>query len=125
MVKVISVVMLAILVGGWGGCSTFQTSLVVSGESLKAVGKEFVEVAKLYKQGCDVDKVIKQPDCQSFKQFGLKFKQSYPISISVWETARAAGDVDTANSAARSITNLAAEMSKLAVHAYTVYGGGK
>ena len=34
------------------GCASVGQSLVISGESLKAIGTEFVAVAEVYQKGC-------------------------------------------------------------------------
>lgn len=81
---------MSLLMAGCGG-----SALVVSGETLKASGQQFVQLGKVYKEGCDVTKSIPQKDCQAFRAFGEQFQKSYPISVQLWEAARATNDPAT------------------------------
>jgi hypothetical protein len=86
-----SLVLLLLLAGcALGGL--FGKSLIVTGETLDATGKQFVAVGATYKKGCDVDKSIPQKQCLSFKTFGEKFQKTFPLSVQLWEAARASND---------------------------------
>lgn len=89
-ISLIVAVLLLSLQMGCGG-----SALVVSGETLKASGQQFVQLGKMYKEGCDVTKTIAQKDCQAFRAFGEQFQKSYPISVQLWEAARATNDPAT------------------------------
>lgn len=120
----ILVLALALLIGGCAAMSREQ-ALVVTGESLKAVGTEFVDVAGMYKNGCDVTKVIKPADCQAFRVFGEKFQRSYPVAVKLWESARTANDSATQSETEKVVRQLAADLSAFAVLMIQAYGGGK
>ena len=97
------------------GCATLDQTLKVSGTALRAVGDQFTSVAEVYKQGCDVDRVIPADQCQRFRVFGLRFKQTYPLTVAAWEVARRANDVAGEKAARRVIEQLADDLSQLAV----------
>jgi hypothetical protein len=104
-------------------CSTMGQSLVVTGETLKGVGTEFVQVAAVYKDGCDVTKTIAQADCQRFRSFGEQFQKSFPLAVQLWEAARSANDTAAQNQAAAVISDLASTLSAFAVQVISTYGG--
>lgn len=99
------------------GCSMlgFGKSLVVTGESLKGVGNEFVQVSAVYKKGCDVDKTIAQPQCQNFRTFGEKFQKTFPLTVQLWEAARASNDKNMQGKVEEVIVDLATALSEFAV----------
>ena len=108
------------------GCATGQgtgTTLIVTGETLKAVGNQFVVVGAAYKQGCDVAKTITQDRCQKFRVFGLRFKEVYPLSVDLWELARKAGDPTSEKKASGKIVELSTELATFAVGVITTVGG--
>jgi uncharacterized lipoprotein YajG len=115
--------LVAIVVLLLSGCSTMGQTLVVSGESLKALGNEFVQVSTMYKNGCDVTKTIKQSDCQNFKKFGENFQKTYPMSISLWEAARSANDKAATDKVEVVLNDLATNLSSFAVVVLQTYGG--
>ena len=104
------------------GCSASR-SLVVTGESLRGIGNEFVQVATIYKQGCDVTKIIAQPHCQKFRTFGEQFQKSFPLAVQLWEAARSANDSIMQDKITKLITGLATDLSEFAVLAIQNYGG--
>ncbi len=103
------------------GCASIGQSLVVSGESLKAVGNEFIAVADVYVRGCAAQ-TISLSQCVAFRDFGEKFKVAYPMAIQLWGVARNANDVATAKKAEDVIKSL---MTDLSVFASQVLTGGK
>ena len=86
----VSVLLFSFLALSCGG-----SALVVSGETLKASGNQFIKTAATYKNGCDVTKTIPQTDCQSFREFAVQFQKSYAIARQLWEAARATNDPET------------------------------
>lgn len=114
--------MAILLLAGCAGM-TAQKGLIVTGESLKAVGNQFVDVAATFKEGCDVTKTIGQPDCQRFAIFGAKFKSAYPVAVQLWERARAAGDAATQDESEKLVRQLARELSSFAVFLIQSFGG--
>ena len=107
------------------GCATLGQTLRVSGTTLKAIGDQFVSVAEVYKQGCDVDRIIPADQCQRFRVFGLRFKQTYPLTVAAWEVARRANDVPAEKAAREVIEQLADDLSQLAVIGISAFQGGK
>jgi hypothetical protein len=120
-------IVLVILLAGCASMGGAGQSLAVSGEALKAVGNEFVAVANVYKTGCDA-KTIAEKQCLAFREFGVRFKGSYPLAIGLWESARAANDGAASKKAEQVIGELAAQLSALAVQGIATFsttGGGK
>lgn len=120
--KRISVVVLSVLLAG---CASFGQGLVISGTTLKAVADQFVSVADVYKQGCDVTKIIPKDQCQGFRTFGLRFQQTYPLTVASWEVARRAGDNAAAGAAEKIINQLVEDLSALAVQGINAFQGAK
>ena len=105
-------------------CGTFGQTLLVTGESLKAVGTEFVQVSAVYTQGC-TDKTIPVAQCDKYRAFGTRFKQTYPLAVNLWESARTANDAAAEKMARDVILQLASELSALAVQGLSTFGGTK
>jgi hypothetical protein len=99
------------------GCATFTfgRTLVVTGESLKGVGNQFITVATTYKQGCDVTKSIPPAQCKSFRAFGEHFQKSFPLTVQLWEAARSANDKAMQDKIEEVIVDLATALSQFAV----------
>lgn len=107
------------------GCSanSYNKSLVVTGESLKGVGNQFVAVAATYKQGCDVTKTIPQQKCQEFRTFGEHFQKSFPLTVTLWEEARSASDTVMQGNVEQVIVDLTTALTQFAVQ--VIPAGGK
>lgn len=105
-------------------CSSASQSLVITGETLKGLGNEFVQVATIYKQGCDESKTIKPEDCQRFRSFGQQFQKSYPLAVQLWEAARSASDLNTQKKVNELITQLTADLSAFAVSVISTHSAG-
>ena len=103
-------------------CASIGQGLVVSGESLKAVGTEFIAVAEVYQKGCAAQ-TIKPDQCAAFRSFGLRFQQAYPLTVTLWGVARNANDAATAKKAEAIIQSLVADLSVFAGHVLTTIGG--
>ena len=121
-VKRLVVILAAVL--ALAGCASFGQGLVISGTTLRAVADQFVSVADVYKQGCDVSKIIPADQCQSFRTFGLRFQQTYPLTVASWEVARRAGDKAAAGAAEDVINQLVEDLSALAVQGIQAFQGG-
>jgi len=120
---VIAAVLLIFLAISSCATFTFGKTLVVTGESLKALGTEFVQVSAAYKQGCDVAKTIPQPQCASFRTFGQHFQKSYPLTVQLWEEARSANDKSMQGKVEDVIVELTSALSEFAVQ--VIPQGGK
>lgn len=98
------------------GCATFYKTLFVSGVSLAELGKQFIAVSEQVTAGC-VAKSIPVPVCERYRVFGVQFKKVYPLTVGLWEAARAAGDVKAKNKAEAVMEQLATDLSKLTIEA--------
>jgi hypothetical protein len=107
------------------GVPSFNKTLIVTGESLDGIGKQFVQVAEIYKTGCDVTKTIDPKNCAKFRSFGTEFQKAYPLNVKLWEAARSASDSATEKKVADVVTNLATSLSEFAVAVVATYDGGK
>jgi len=107
-----------------GGCATgkpdAETAFKVSGESLKAVGKQFVATSVAFKSGCDAG-TLKSDACAQFGAFQKDFKKAYPEAVALWHIAVGAafdtGDVETR------IIHMAANLAAFAAQVAVKYGG--
>ncbi len=72
------------------GCAHSQP-LIVSGETLVQLGDQFVTVASTMDKALDAG-VITSAQYSSWSAFGHKFQATYPLAVSMWETAKASGD---------------------------------
>ena len=98
-------------------------SLVVTGEALKGIGNQFVEVSAVYKGGCDVTKVIAPSTCAEYRQFGEKFQKVFPLNVKLWEAARSANDVASQDKISSVIADLAASLSAFSISVIQTFGG--
>lgn len=117
-----AIVLPLLLALGLGACAT--STLATSGTALVAVGKEFVAVAQVYDQGCHATPAtIPDAQCRAFRDFGLRFKATYPLAVAVWQAARDASDAAATKRAYDVISQLGAELGALALHGYDTFGG--
>ena len=98
------------------GCATFYKTLLVSGVSLAELGKQFVAVSEQITAGC-IAYAIPVPTCERYRVFGTQFKKIYPVTVGLWEAARASGDTKAKNKAEAVMEQLATDLSKLTVEA--------
>lgn len=110
------------------GCAstTTQTGLASSGQTLTAVGTQFVSVATVYTAHCKAGPAPMGDlgtFCAGFKAFAPKFQASYPVAVSTWKTARIANDTAAAEGAEATVLLLATDLATLALEAATAIGG--
>lgn len=82
---------------------------VVSGESLKLVGSQFIMTATLMDAGLDKG-TITPAQYKTWAAFGRKFRVSFELAVQLWETARAVNDHTLEQQAAEIITRLAGDL---------------
>ncbi len=118
----------AMLVLALGACKTgspAQSALVVTGETLAGIGDQFANVGGVYTAQCTP--TLRVPElagfCASFKEYGPKFQQAYPLAVSTFKAAAAAGDVATAQSAESKILTLSTQLSAIAGQALAAMKG--
>ena len=92
------------------GCASAGTTLLVSGESLKAVGTQFVVTSTAVSNAC-VAKQLTLTQCDSFRAFSRKFKVTFPDAVKLQESAMSFGDKTVAQLAADAIATLVTELS--------------
>ncbi len=123
---IVAVSLAALLLSGCAGQSV-QQGLAVSGQTLVGVGTQFVNVSSVYSQHCKAPAVpadaSAQQFCDAFAAFGPKFQRAYPLAVSAWKSAVAAGDTATAKGAEATILLLATDLSTLALQAAVAFGG--
>lgn len=111
-----------LLATGCGSKVPGFAAFTTSGLALKAVGAQFEAASNVYKQGCDAAQ-IKKADCEAFRAFGARFKQVYPVTVDLWDAAQKAGDTATEHATRDKILELSTELTRLAVQAYSTFGG--
>lgn len=93
-------------------CST-MTGFVASGETLDALGHQFVETNQLMAQAVQI-RAIMPEDYRAWRTFGHRFQELYPLAVAMWEGARKVNDAVTEGKMAGLIAELAAELTKFA-----------
>ncbi len=88
--------------------------LVVTGESLAALGDTFAETATAMDAGLDA-KTVTVEQYRAWRTFGLGFQHSYPLAVALWEVARATQDKATEREVARILVRLAGELAAFRV----------
>ena len=99
------------------GCSSTHQGLMGSGTALKAVGQQWLAVNDGFVKGC-VPSAPKLPkaQCDAARDFGVKFKQAYPLAIQLFETAVTANDTAMAADAKSVIRGLSVDLVKFGIH---------
>ena len=100
------------------GCAS-TPPLVVSGESLKAVGTQFAATSTAITQAC-IAKSLTVATCDSFRTFAQKFKLAFQPAVVVQKAAMASGDKTMTENASAIVTALVAELGN-----FTALFGGK
>lgn len=83
---------------------------VVSGESLKLVGSQFVTTAALMDRGLD-NKSITPEQYKKWRDFGERFQPAFDLAVKLWETARLSNDKRLERQAAEIILRLAEDLT--------------
>jgi hypothetical protein len=96
-------------------CASLGQSLEVSGESLKAVDQNFINVSAAFVKGCSAG-TLTQAQCTSYRAFGEKFKSVNPLAIQLWNAARNANDAAAAGKARSVIVQLSVDLAAFAVN---------
>ena len=99
------------------GCASGTKALIVSGESLDATGKQFVQVAALYSDLLDKGMVTAE-QYRRWRIFGQHFQFAYPKAVQLWRDARAANDVAAEKRAAALVQSLATDLAVFAAQSY-------
>ena len=90
------------------GCTASQ-ALVVTGESLRVLGDEFVTCAASMDAALDAGRIT-PAQYRDWAHFGVKFKQTYPLGVQLWEAAHHTEDAALERQAAGVVSTLAVEL---------------
>ena len=117
----VPILLLIVLVLASACAST--TGFLVTGESLDAVGKAFVQVGTVYNAQLDA-KTITPAQYKTWATFAAKFKQAYPSGVQLWKSSVTVNDAALQKQSTAIVTALVTELAKLgAVVGVQVYGG--
>lgn len=94
-------------------CSSVKP-FVISGESLDAIGKQFVTVGNLYNSMLSTQQITPE-QYRPWATFAKKFQQTYPSSVAAWKKARIANDQIAENKVSEAITLLTAQLQEFAL----------
>ena len=112
-------VLFVMLLAGCGAYAGFK-ALFVSGVALDVVGDQFVAVSAQVNVGC-TQQVIPAATCAKYRAFQVRFKQSYPLAVGMWQAANKAGDTVSKGKAEDVIRSLARDLSNLASEALQTF----
>lgn len=101
------------------GCASAPPPLIVSGETLKVVGTEFVATSAAFTKGC-VDKVLTVATCDGFRAFSRKFKLAFRPAVTLQQAAMESGDKPMIERTTAIVAALVSELSS-----FTALLGGK
>lgn len=110
-----TIAVVLILAVALAACSATK-SLQVTGETLKASGKQFRSVAAVYVDGCKVGRIAKDR-CDQFRAFGDEFKRSFPLAVELWLIAKDANDRAATAKASEVIQQVVAQLSMFTIEA--------
>lgn len=89
-------VLLALLLGAAvAGCAALggDRTLLVTGETLDAVGQQFVRTGQLYNRLLD-EKLISEEQYREWARFAKRFQVAYPVAVDLWKEARVSTSVE-------------------------------
>jgi len=92
------------------GCQSY-TGYIISGESLDATGRAFVEVGKTYNQQLDAKKITLE-QYRAWATFANKFKQAYPPAVQLWKSSVVVNDAALTKQSRAILTGLVGELAK-------------
>lgn len=92
------------------GLSCAVNPLVVTGETLKVTGEEFVTVGDLMNQAY-ASNLISTEKYSAWVNFGKRFQALYPLALQTWERARVVQDAAVEKKAAEIVGVLADELA--------------
>lgn len=106
----------------FSGCASY-TGYIISGESLDATGRAFIQVGQTYNQRLDA----KQITIEQYRQwaaFANKFKQAYPPAVQLWKSAVVVNDAALTKQSSVIITGLVGELAKFGLVVGIQIAGG-
>lgn len=90
---------------------THEQAIVVTGESLDALGRQFVATNDAMTKARLAGAVTADGYAQ-WRTFGRKFQAAYPLALDLWRAADASGDERLQAQAAAMLAALGADLSK-------------
>ena len=119
----LSLALIALVASLLSGCASWRApTLEATGITVEALGEQFVKVAAVFEKGCIEPRSISMQACAEFRDFGIQFKQAYPLLVGLWKAARDADDPQMQRSVTEVIAHLATSLSKLAAEGLDAYG---
>jgi len=104
--------MLLVATAIWLTACTSVGGFVITGETLDAAGKAFVQVGQTYNRELDA-KRITVDQYRDWAVFARKFQQAYPSSVQLWKSSVAVNDAALTKKTNEIITSLVTELSRL------------
>lgn len=103
-------------------CTT--TSLLVTGETLDALGQQFLETGKVF-DALYEQRTITAKDYVAWAEFAKSFKAYYPQAVGLWKAAKASKDKEGLDQAESIIRHLRTQLLVFVTQAATTMKGGK
>lgn len=104
------------------GCQSYS-GYIISGESLDATGRAFVQVGQEYNRQLDAKRVTIE-QYRAWSSFANKFKQAYPPAVQLWKSSIVVNDAAITKQSSAVITALVGELAKFgAVVGIQIAGG--
>lgn len=108
--EALCVFMLVMLVGE---ACTHDKALIITGESLVALGVTFEATAAAMEKALD-DKTITPATYKRWRAFGEKFVVAYPLAAELWKTAEANKDENLQRQAGAAVAQLGTDLAEWA-----------
>lgn len=88
-----ALLLVLVLASATGGCATSDKSrsLVITGETLDAVGQQFVQTGRLYDRLLDAEKITKD-EYRDWANYAKRFQLIYPEAVQAWTAGRSTDD---------------------------------
>lgn len=92
-------------------CATASNTFIATGQTLQSAGQEFVATAALFDRGLDSGAITVE-QYAAWRDFGHKFKATYPVAVELWKAAQLANDDVLSGKVQNIITDLVSELVK-------------
>ena len=116
MTRGVMLLVAAVLAMGASCGTTPGVTLVATGETIKAVGTDWLAINAKFVEACKPSApTLDAGTCKSARDFGEKFKKAYPLASDLYATAVGTNDAALAGDAKAAVRKLALEGAALAV----------
>lgn len=115
----VTVLVMACATGQYGAAPT----LAVTGESMAAIGDQFVAFSKVYDVQCKPDVKIMQlaKFCQSFAEYGPEFQKAFPPALATWKAAVSANNTAATAGAQATLLELSGKLAKIGLETALIF----